>query len=138
VIVRDFDIEGVATDKAKANAPLPVDPNRMVALAIALQRFEFIRRRQAHIIQSRRGIQLPQTHGRTAQYVSRQTAAFSGGEKTLGFGIGKRPDHALNINNMFMAVKVAYQWSCRRLREGCWELQESHGACSAQAAGETP
>jgi len=43
MIVGDLDIERVAVEKAKAYAPLIIDPDRMLAGAIALQCFEPIR-----------------------------------------------------------------------------------------------
>ena len=41
----------IATDPAKADAPLIVDPNAVLAFAIAFERFEAICRRRAQIVE---------------------------------------------------------------------------------------
>jgi hypothetical protein len=43
VIVGDFNIEGVAVAEMKANAPLVIDPDRMLSSAVASQGFKPIR-----------------------------------------------------------------------------------------------
>jgi hypothetical protein len=93
MIVGYFDIERVAISKAKAYAPLIVDPDRMLASAIALQCFEPIGWRQAQIVYAGRRIQLPQPHRSAAQDIARQLPRFAGGEEALGFSVGKRSDH---------------------------------------------
>ena len=40
MVVNDLDVEGIALLPAKANAPLIVDADRVLALAVALQRLE--------------------------------------------------------------------------------------------------
>jgi hypothetical protein len=42
VVVHDLDIVGVRIDQPKANPPLVVDPNAMLAFAVALQRLQAI------------------------------------------------------------------------------------------------
>jgi hypothetical protein len=93
MIVDDFDIEGVTIGKAKADAPLVVDPDRIPPGTVAFQCFQAIGRRQAQVVNSGCGIQLPQAHDGSPQDIPRQSARFPGDEKPLSFGIGKRTDH---------------------------------------------
>jgi len=93
MIVDDLDIECIAMGKAKADSPLFVDPDRMLPSTVASQRFKSIGRRQPQIFDPGCSIQLPQPHGRAPQYVARKPTRFANGEKPLGLGIRKRPDH---------------------------------------------
>jgi len=93
MIVGDLDIEGVTICKAKTYAPLIIDPYRMLADAVALQRFKSIGRWQSQILDTGCGIKLPQAHCGPAQNVPRQPPRFPGDEKSLRFDIGKRSDH---------------------------------------------
>jgi len=59
VIVYDLDINGIAILPSKANTPLIVDANAVLAGTFALKRFKVIRRRNAQIIQGLSIVDLP-------------------------------------------------------------------------------
>ena len=104
MVIGNLDIECVAVGKAKAEAPLIVDPDRMPAGAVACERFEPVRRRQAQILDAGRRIQLPQPHCGAPQDIARQPSRFAGGEEPLGFGIGKRSNHyAIYKQNVYIS-----------------------------------
>jgi hypothetical protein len=74
VIVADFDIKGIAVAEAKAQTPLIVDPDRVLADAIACQGFEPVRLRPSQIFKSRRSVQLTEPHLSALENVRRQSA----------------------------------------------------------------
>jgi hypothetical protein len=106
MVIDNFDFVSVAVGKAKADAPLIVDPDRMPPGTIAAQRFQAVGRRQAQIVNSGCRIQLSQPHGGASHDISRQPPGLAGGKKSLSLGIGERPDHKSNINKMFMMSSV--------------------------------
>jgi thiazole synthase ThiGH ThiG subunit len=66
MIVRRFDVIGIAVSPAQAQAPLLIDPDRVLAGAVALQPFQAIAWRHAQVIKSMSGMQqqeLPETRG---------------------------------------------------------------------------
>jgi len=93
MIVDDLDIEGVTICKAKTSTPLIIDPYRMLADAVALQRFKSIGRWQSQILDTGCGIKLPQAHCGPSQNALRQPPRFPGDEKSLRFGISKQSGH---------------------------------------------
>jgi hypothetical protein len=60
VIIHDFYVVGIAAAPNKADAPLLVDADAVLALSIALQRFQVITWRRPQIPQFDGDIQLPQ------------------------------------------------------------------------------
>src|SRR5262249_52422735 len=63
MVVGNLNVEHVALGKSKTDAPLIVDPNRVLTGAISPQFFQPVRRGQAQIIpKASRGIQLQQPH----------------------------------------------------------------------------
>jgi hypothetical protein len=97
MIIRDLDIEGVAVSKPETDAPLIVDPNRMLARSIALESFEAIRRRQPQVRDADCSVQLLQSHTCPPQNIARQSSTPAGVKKSLGFSIRKGSDHNPSI-----------------------------------------
>jgi hypothetical protein len=109
VIIADFHIEGVASAEAEAQTPLIVDPNRMLAGAVAGQGFKPIRLRPPQILKSRRRVQLIEPHKAAPENIGRQSARFASDKQFLGFGIGKRPDHHRKHKRIVYACQSARQ-----------------------------
>ena len=59
MIVGDLDLESIALPPNEANPPLVVDPNAVLALAVAQELFEVVSRRNIQICQAIRCIQNP-------------------------------------------------------------------------------
>jgi hypothetical protein len=57
MVVDDFHVEGVALPPHEADAILIIDPDAVLALALALQRLQPVSGRHAQIIQRHRGMQ---------------------------------------------------------------------------------
>jgi hypothetical protein len=108
VVISDLNVKDIAVAEAKANAPLVVDPDGMLSGAVALQRFQPVRRWQPQVCKSRCGMQLPKPHQGALENVLRQSPTFAGSEELRSLGIGKRPDHAGYINILFiMSTELA-------------------------------
>ena len=93
MVIRDFNVEGVAVLEPEAQPPLPVDADTVLARPLAFEGFEIIRRRQAQILNSCGSIQLIEPHGRPLQDLPWQPPGLASLEKLPGFRIGKRPYH---------------------------------------------
>jgi hypothetical protein len=106
MIIDDLDIKGVAVLEAKADAPLVVDADTPLTEPIVLQRFQTIRRRPTQILKASGCIQLRQAHVGALLNFGRETARLAGYIEMLRFVIGKRPNHELIINDMFISVNV--------------------------------
>ena len=97
VVVDDFHVVGVTIDPSKTNTLLIVDPDAVLAFAIALEGFQPIGRWSAQIIQ-RRGVlehtQLATCHGLD---ICRQTPGGRSTRDLFRFLVGKVPDHTPTI-----------------------------------------
>jgi hypothetical protein len=51
MVIADFDIFGISILPAKANAPLVVDPDRVLTAPVTGKRFQPIARRDAQVVQ---------------------------------------------------------------------------------------
>jgi hypothetical protein len=69
VIVTDLDVAGVSVYGSKAEPPLVIHGNRILALAFALQGVKPIARRYSEILQPTRQIHVLQLPDRAPQYV---------------------------------------------------------------------
>jgi hypothetical protein len=88
VIIGDLDVKSVPAFEPKAEPPLIVDPDRILARTIADQGFQPVGARWSQILKLRRRMQLGKPHQRSSQNIARQPPAFAGGEKLFGLGIG--------------------------------------------------
>jgi hypothetical protein len=57
MIIDDLDVLGVPVDPAKAQSPLAIDPDRVLAFPRTLQPFQTIPGRRRKIVEARGGIQ---------------------------------------------------------------------------------
>lgn len=78
----------------KAHAPLVIDTNTVLTLAVSLQGLQRITRRYAQAVQVGRGMQLQQLAPGYPLKVSKPTHHLAV-EQGLSVCAGKRPDHAL-------------------------------------------
>jgi hypothetical protein len=60
VIIRDLYFVSISSFPPKADAPLVIDADALLALSVAPQRFQMVSRRRRHIAQHYRGMQLVQ------------------------------------------------------------------------------
>lgn len=93
MIIADFDIEGVAVDVPKTDAPLIIDRNGVLALAIALQRVQPIPRGHPEIVEPPRQIQVLQFSDSTSRDIRREAFGRPVKEEIAGPAIGERLDH---------------------------------------------
>src|SRR6185312_4768911 len=97
MVVNDFNFMGVATLPEEADAPLVVDPDAVLAFAVALQGFQAIGWRNAEVIQGRRGIEHAELAARDLLDIGRQSPGCSSAPDLLRLLVGKAPDHAPTI-----------------------------------------
>jgi hypothetical protein len=64
VVVHDFDVIGIRVSPSKANPPLVVDSNAVLASPIASQGFEAITGRHPEVLKRHRGVQHQQLASR--------------------------------------------------------------------------
>jgi len=96
MIIRDFDIVGIAISPHKANSPLIVDANAVLALAIASQRFQAVAWRRNQIAQLSRDVQLAQLSLCHSLKFSEPRYPLSRME-SFRFPGPKRPDHDIIV-----------------------------------------
>jgi hypothetical protein len=75
VVVDDFNVLGSACGPAEADPSLVIDPNRVLSLAVLLERFEPVCRRHLQGIQRDRRIQHSELASRHREYVVKSLAA---------------------------------------------------------------
>jgi hypothetical protein len=93
MVVSDLNLEGIASLPYKANAPLVVDADAVLTLAVFRESFRPITRRDAHIVESPGVMQLKQLAIGDPNDIVRNTfdePAFPSGSRS---GIPKRLDH---------------------------------------------
>jgi hypothetical protein len=76
VIVGDLDLESIALPPDEANSPLVIDPNAVLALAVAREFFEVVSRRNIQICQAIRCIQNPKLDVGPALYIMGKAATW--------------------------------------------------------------
>ncbi len=84
---------GAARSPDKANPPLIVDADTVLARAAAAQGFQPIARRRGKVRQAFGGMQLPQLALRDALHVLGQAARKPAMEKPLGIPVSEGTDH---------------------------------------------
>jgi hypothetical protein len=95
VIVDDFDVMGMAGFPSEADAPLVVDSNAVLTLAVAFQCFEPVSRWNPKVGQGGCGVDLKQFPERGPVDIARNSSRAIAAEKSLGLRIGEAPNHPL-------------------------------------------
>jgi len=84
---------GIGSNPLKTQPELIVDANAVLALAVALQRFEMIGRRNAKVLKTRCRVQPCQLPARYRPQVCRNPAALARLPESLQIGILEALDH---------------------------------------------
>ena len=109
MIVRHFDIMGVAFLPAEADAPLVIDVNAMLAKAIAGQSSQPISGRNPQIIQALSDIELYQLAPRQAVQFEGKVAQELALKEPRGVLVAKGPDHEAIITQDAMVGKPRFR-----------------------------
>jgi hypothetical protein len=94
VVIDYLDLFGVGTGPTEADAPLVVDPDRVLATAISFQRFQSVAGRQLEEGQFDGGIDQLQLDQRTLPDVTRKMAGAPGKPQLFGIAVSETLDHA--------------------------------------------
>src|SRR6185437_13629408 len=93
VVVDDFDMHRSSLMPNETNAPLVIDPDRVLSLPVRLQGFEPIAGRNAQVIEQPGLIQKAKLSQRDILNVRRQSSALPSRPDQFRLGIGKTLDH---------------------------------------------
>lgn len=93
MIVGHFDIGRALRRPPEANPELVVDPDRMLALTVALERFETITWRLPQIVDVDGGIKLAKLTARNLDQIRREASRAFAAEHSLSQMILEAPDH---------------------------------------------
>jgi hypothetical protein len=93
MIIDDFDVKCVTVTPLETDPPLLVDPNAVLALAIALQSLKLIRARNRKVFQISSRIQLLQLHQCPLLNVAWDTLAVLATPDPLALLVSKGLDH---------------------------------------------
>ena len=114
MVIRDLDVVSIACFPAKADAPLIVDPDAPLALAITAEFLESIPRRDAEIFERDGGIELPQLAQRNALQVSTEPPSRSAVEELLRLLASEASDHRAIITLSVTRGKILDGLRARR------------------------
>jgi hypothetical protein len=96
VVVHDLDVVRITFTPQKADTPLIVDADTVLAIPVTVQRFEPIARRRRQVPQLRRAVQLPQlSSGYLLDGLKSPAAAAM--KQPLGFLAAKRLNHKFSL-----------------------------------------
>jgi hypothetical protein len=97
MIVDDFDFVGIRFSPFKANAPLVVDANAVLALSVAMKRFQSIAWRLPQIRQQTGGMNGPElTKG--GAFNRAEPLASLAPKNSFRFVIAKSSDHTFSVS----------------------------------------
>lgn len=94
MVVGDLDVMGIATFPPKADAPLVVHPNAVLAGTLSGELFQAVARWDTHVGEGFRGVEKQKPAMRTALDVRWEVTRPVSAEHLFGFGIAEAPDHA--------------------------------------------
>jgi hypothetical protein len=98
VVVYDLNFMSVLTTPAKADAPLVIDPDAVLAAAPAFEGFQAVAERQAHDVESVGGIELEEFSPGRALDIGWQVTRGGAGKEPLGLRVDKASDHGMQRN----------------------------------------
>ena len=93
MVVDNFAFVGVLPGPAKADAPLIVDADAVLASANSLEGFQAVAERQAHDVESVGGIELEEFSPGGALNVGWKVTRCGAGKEPSGLGVGEAFDH---------------------------------------------
>ena len=94
MVVAHFDIVGLAVLEQKADSPLVVDGNRMLALAVASKRMQPVARWNSQVAKDGRRVYLLKLAQGPLHDVRREPTCLAGHEQVLRSLVCKGLDHA--------------------------------------------
>jgi hypothetical protein len=97
VIVRHFDIVGIAVGEPEADPPLVVDGDGVVSLAVSAEPVKAVARRSPEIVQACRQIDVLELPSRSPQDIRRQPPRPTRCEERFGVLVRKGLDHPRNV-----------------------------------------
>src|SRR5690606_26202288 len=106
VLVGDLDLVGVAATPHEADAPLVVDADAVLALAVAVQGLKPVARRNAEVPELRGGVEHHELAVGTRQEVGGQPPNALPAEYPLGVVVGEGLDHAAARRSSLPALNV--------------------------------
>lgn len=92
MVVDDLHVFGCTRVPPEAQAPLAIDANAVLTVALALQRFEAIARRDAQVIKPHGDLELPKLAPRNAGAGLESPHTIAAGQ-CCSFRASERPDH---------------------------------------------
>lgn len=98
MVVGHFDVKGVSLRPYKAHAPLIVDADAVLILAVPFQSFETIAGRNAEIMQGLGGIENQQLAQSGTLNVLRQTFHSPAMKQVFRAAVAKAPNHSVQHN----------------------------------------
>jgi hypothetical protein len=104
VIVFQIDVDGIAFDPAKYNAPVSAGVDRIAALVATDQRMK-AEPRQIHILWPRGVVERPQNVGYPFRILHAEPASVSGREKPFERFVSERADHVRSVRQWLTIVK---------------------------------
>ena len=106
MIVADLDVIRIAIDKAKADAPLRIDRDRVLAPTVIRERMEAIFRRHLQVLQVGRQIDVLQLAGSAARDVGRKAPRCPGREQIASAPVRERFDHRSTVTRHVTRVNA--------------------------------
>jgi len=93
MVIDNFDIVGVFTSPAKAETPLIVDADAVLAATVTFEGFQAVAGRKPHDVESVGSIELEEFSSGGALDIGWQVTRGRAGKEPCGLGIGKAFDH---------------------------------------------
>jgi hypothetical protein len=97
VVIHDHDVIGIAMQPAKANAPLFIDTNAVLAATIARQRLESVSRRDPKLVEQDRSMDHPELAPGYPLDIRGKPPAWGAVPELRGLPVRKAADHGANI-----------------------------------------
>lgn len=114
VIVDNFNVKGVAVFPFETDAPLPIDANAVLPLAITLEGFKVVRRRDTQVIQRDRRIELGKPPLRSCDDIGRKPfwgSTCPDGNQPFVF---RRSYHSITVFLKDTGVNVSYSMKIQK------------------------
>ena len=93
MVINDFNVMGIATYPTKADPPLVVDADAVLADTVGGEFLQTIRRWDPEVSKTRGGIEHQQLTKGDSVKIRRDPPDPFASEKTLGVGVTEAPDH---------------------------------------------
>src|SRR5262249_36785550 len=109
VVVDDLDFDRAIRGPAEAHSELVIDPDRVLAFAIAQQCLEAVTRWRSQIAEIARGVEVTQFPPRYLDQIGRKAFRALAIENSLGGFVPEAPDHGKYVSFSDTAVKSSLE-----------------------------